>query len=102
MRLHSSIVPKISIFESVSWLRAGQGLECVGVWRERTMCVAQAADRAAEAAMRALLHLRLPSHGVFGEEGGLEAGAGEWTWVLDPIDGTKSFITGALSCAVRH
>ena len=46
--------------------------------------------------MRQVLRQRLPSHGVFGEEGGLEAGAGEWTWVLDPIDGTKSFITGSL------
>lgn len=49
--------------------------------------------------MRQVLRKRLPSHGVFGEEGGLEAGAGEWTWVLDPIDGTKSFITGSVPAA---
>ncbi|GAQ80943.1 bifunctional phosphatase [Klebsormidium nitens] len=54
------------------------------------------ADRAAEAAMRALIHQHFPHHGVFGEEAGLElgAGSGENVWVLDPIDGTKSFITG--------
>ena len=60
-----------------------------------------AADRAAEAAMRALVAARAPSHSVFGEEAGLTRGRaplapGEtpYCWVLDPIDGTKSFITG--------
>ncbi len=56
-----------------------------------------AADRAAEAAMRALVAARAPTHAVFGEEGGLSRGTGgaeEYVWVLDPIDGTKSFITG--------
>jgi inositol-phosphate phosphatase/L-galactose 1-phosphate phosphatase/histidinol-phosphatase len=57
-----------------------------------------AADRAAEAAMRALIAARAPSHAVFGEEAGLTRGAAgggeQYVWVLDPIDGTKSFITG--------
>jgi inositol-phosphate phosphatase/L-galactose 1-phosphate phosphatase/histidinol-phosphatase len=55
------------------------------------------ADRAAEVTMRALIAARFPSHAVFGEEGGLTRGVGaseELVWVLDPIDGTKSFITG--------
>jgi inositol-phosphate phosphatase / L-galactose 1-phosphate phosphatase / histidinol-phosphatase len=55
------------------------------------------ADKAAEEAMRALIHEAFPEHGVFGEEGGLELGKGsgaKFVWVLDPIDGTKSFITG--------
>ena len=55
------------------------------------------ADRAAEAAMRALIAKRAPTHAVFGEEAGLTRGVGgaeEYVWVLDPIDGTKSFITG--------
>jgi hypothetical protein len=55
------------------------------------------ADREAEAAMRTLIKATFPQHGVFGEEHGLELGSGEgadWLWVLDPIDGTKSFITG--------
>ena len=57
------------------------------------------ADRAAEAAMRALVAGECPEHAVFGEEGGLTRGRGvaggeEYVWVLDPIDGTKSFITG--------
>lgn len=52
------------------------------------------ADRAAERAIRALLAERLPGHGVIGEEyGSADAGA-EWVWVLDPIDGTRAFVTG--------
>jgi hypothetical protein len=52
------------------------------------------ADRNAEAAMRKLIQARYPSHGVLGEEFGLERVDAELCWVLDPIDGTKSFITG--------
>src|SRR3954454_13011071 len=53
-----------------------------------------AADRAAEAAMRALIKRSFPEHGIVGEEHGNENTAAEYVWVLDPIDGTKSFITG--------
>ena len=52
------------------------------------------ADRAAELAMRNAIGAAFPSHGVYGEEAGMQGGGGEWVWVLDPIDGTKSFITG--------
>jgi inositol-phosphate phosphatase/L-galactose 1-phosphate phosphatase/histidinol-phosphatase len=52
------------------------------------------ADREAETAMRAILGARVPEHGVYGEEHGVERGDAEWLWVLDPIDGTRAFITG--------
>ena len=52
------------------------------------------ADREAEAAMRDLIRAHFPQHGVLGEEFGAEATDAEHVWVLDPIDGTKSFITG--------
>ena len=52
------------------------------------------ADRAAEAAMRRLIGEAFPHHGVIGEEFGAERQDSEYVWVLDPIDGTKSFITG--------
>jgi inositol-phosphate phosphatase/L-galactose 1-phosphate phosphatase/histidinol-phosphatase len=52
------------------------------------------ADRAAEAAMRHLIAARFPEHGIIGEEFGRERAEAEFTWVLDPIDGTKSFISG--------
>jgi myo-inositol-1(or 4)-monophosphatase len=50
------------------------------------------ADRRAEEAMRAFLAKECPGHGVLGEELGETAGDGRHQWVLDPIDGTKSFI----------
>ena len=52
------------------------------------------ADREAEAAMRAAIGRAFPEHGVIGEEYGRERPDAEFVWVLDPIDGTKSFITG--------
>jgi inositol-phosphate phosphatase / L-galactose 1-phosphate phosphatase / histidinol-phosphatase len=53
-----------------------------------------AADRAAERAMRDLIAKRFPDHGIIGEEFGPEREEAEFVWVLDPIDGTKSFISG--------
>ena len=53
-----------------------------------------AADRAAELAMRDLIERRFPEHGIIGEEFGRVREDAEFVWVLDPIDGTKSFISG--------
>jgi inositol-phosphate phosphatase / L-galactose 1-phosphate phosphatase / histidinol-phosphatase len=52
------------------------------------------ADRAAEAAMRALIERHFPEDGIIGEEHGSVRAEAEHVWVLDPIDGTKSFISG--------
>ncbi len=52
------------------------------------------ADREAEQAMRARIEARFPADGIFGEEFGTVREDAEWVWVLDPIDGTKSFISG--------
>jgi histidinol phosphatase-like enzyme (inositol monophosphatase family) len=52
------------------------------------------ADREAESAMRTLIEAYHPDHGVVGEEHGTLRGDAEYVWVLDPIDGTKAFITG--------
>jgi myo-inositol-1(or 4)-monophosphatase len=52
------------------------------------------ADRAAEAVMRRLIKASFPQHGIVGEEFGSEREDAEYVWVLDPIDGTKSFISG--------
>jgi myo-inositol-1(or 4)-monophosphatase len=53
-----------------------------------------AADHAAETAMRTLIRRTFPDHGIIGEEYGRERPDAEYVWVLDPIDGTKSFISG--------
>ncbi|MEX0591150.1 MAG: histidinol-phosphatase [Xanthobacteraceae bacterium] len=52
------------------------------------------ADRAAETAMRTLIRKTFPAHGIVGEEFGDERADARYVWVLDPIDGTKSFISG--------
>lgn len=52
------------------------------------------ADRGAEAAIRALIEAEYPDHGILGEEYGEKKGESPLTWVLDPIDGTRAFITG--------
>src|SRR6516225_5579647 len=52
------------------------------------------ADRGAEAAMRRLIAQTFPAHGVIGEEYGRVRPEAEYVWVLDPIDGTKSFVSG--------
>ena len=53
-----------------------------------------AADREAEAAMRAILEGAVPGHGILGEELGAVRTDAEYVWVLDPLDGTQSFLTG--------
>lgn len=52
------------------------------------------ADRGAERAIRALLKAERPQDGILGEEYGAEPGTSGRTWVIDPIDGTRAFITG--------
>jgi histidinol phosphatase-like enzyme (inositol monophosphatase family) len=52
------------------------------------------ADRQAEQAIRAVIRAEYPDHGILGEELGLENDASPHIWVIDPIDGTRSFISG--------
>ncbi len=52
------------------------------------------ADRDAETAIRALIEEHYPDHGILGEEHGTKPGTSPFKWVLDPIDGTRSFISG--------
>jgi myo-inositol-1(or 4)-monophosphatase len=52
------------------------------------------ADRAAEVVMRGMIESTFPSHGIIGEEFGSARENAEYVWVLDPIDGTKAFISG--------
>jgi myo-inositol-1(or 4)-monophosphatase len=71
------------------WFRAGLPIE-----RKGDASPVTAADRAAEQAMRAVLAEAFPTHGILGEEFGEDRPEASLKWVLDPIDGTKSFITG--------
>lgn len=58
------------------------------------------ADRDAETSIRTLIRARYPGHGIYGEEHGFEGGDSGLTWVIDPIDGTRAFITGQLHWGV--
>ena len=57
------------------------------------------ADRAVEELLRSRIMERYPEHGIFGEEFGEESGNG-LTWVIDPIDGTRAFMSGMLHWGV--
>jgi myo-inositol-1(or 4)-monophosphatase len=57
------------------------------------------ADRAAETIIRAAITRQFPDHGIDGEEQGRAPGRSKFTWVIDPIDGTRSFILGHLHWA---
>jgi histidinol phosphatase-like enzyme (inositol monophosphatase family) len=71
--------------------RAGGAVENKGATRFDPVT---AADREAEAAMRRLIASHFPAHGIIGEEYGPDRPDAEFVWVLDPIDGTRSFILG--------
>lgn len=73
------------------WFRAPLAVEDKG---GRLYDPVTVADKAAEEAMRALIQARYPEHGILGEEHGVAVGSSPLTWVLDPIDGTRAFITG--------
>jgi myo-inositol-1(or 4)-monophosphatase len=52
------------------------------------------ADQGAEKAIRALIDTHYPDHGIHGEEFGVKETDGPFEWVLDPVDGTRAFISG--------
>jgi histidinol phosphatase-like enzyme (inositol monophosphatase family) len=52
------------------------------------------ADRDTETVLRNAIEARFPTHGILGEEHGEKPGTCGWRWILDPIDGTRSFICG--------
>jgi histidinol phosphatase-like enzyme (inositol monophosphatase family) len=52
------------------------------------------ADREAESLIRRMIQTRFPAHGILGEEFGIENEGADYQWVIDPIDGTKTFMTG--------
>jgi myo-inositol-1(or 4)-monophosphatase len=78
---------------SGDFIRPLFGSRTVAVELKADQTPVTAADRGAEELMREMIAKRFPSHGVLGEELGPDRADAELVWVLDPIDGTKSFAT---------
>ena len=77
------------------------GKVALGYYRDRPAAETKAdgspvtiADRAAERAAREWIASRFPGDGIVGEEFGVQAGDARRRWIIDPIDGTKSFVRG--------
>jgi inositol-phosphate phosphatase / L-galactose 1-phosphate phosphatase / histidinol-phosphatase len=74
----------------------------LGYWRQDLEIIDKAdespvtiADRSAEARIREMIEARYPEHGIAGEEYGRVRMDAEYVWSLDPVDGTKAFISGS-------
>ena len=72
----------------------GYFLKKLGVKQKSDRTPVTIADRGAEKIMRRLIEIAFPTHGIVGEEFGTQNADADYVWVLDPIDGTKSFISG--------
>lgn len=92
-------------FLALAHAMADAAAETIRPWFRKRMAVdAKAdaspvtiADRDAETAMRGMIEAAFPEHGIRGEEFGACRTEADWIWVLDPIDGTKSFLSGSLA-----
>ncbi|HEX6962895.1 MAG TPA: histidinol-phosphatase, partial [Lacipirellula sp.] len=76
--------------ETLRWFRGAE----LGLERKGDGSPVTAADRAAECLLREQIAAAFPDDSILGEEYGETVGTSPYRWVLDPIDGTKSFITG--------
>jgi len=74
---------------TLAYFNAGAGVESKADGTPVT-----AADREAEATMRRIIARAFPDHGILGEEEGETAGSAPSRWIIDPLDGTRSFVRG--------
>lgn len=86
---HAKAIAEIAAKSAMRYFRGRLGIE----FKQDESPVTQA-DKAVEAEVRAYLSQHFPDHGVFGEEEGQDMGDGRHMWVIDPIDGTRSFLSG--------
>jgi len=89
--------------------RAARDVDLLPVTRKRHNDFVTEVDHAAEQAVIEVLHRAYPEHAILAEESGATAGSSgesEYTWIIDPLDGTTNFIHGfpqyAVSIALRH
>jgi histidinol phosphatase-like enzyme (inositol monophosphatase family) len=90
-----SLLPQATeISKEVSRRFFKKPLETIGMVSKADASPVTAADLEIEARLRELIEKNFPNHGIIGEEHGTTNSDAEFVWVLDPIDGTKSFISG--------
>jgi myo-inositol-1(or 4)-monophosphatase len=89
--------------------RAARDVDILPVTRKRYNDFVTEVDKAAERAVIEILHKTYPEHAILAEESGAlpgSAGKSEFTWIIDPLDGTTNFIHGfpqyAVSIGLRH
>jgi myo-inositol-1(or 4)-monophosphatase len=88
--------------------RAARDVELLSVTRKRHNDFVTEVDHAAERAVIEVLHRAYPDHAILAEESGASGGSqeSEYTWIIDPLDGTTNFIHGfpqyAVSIALKH
>jgi myo-inositol-1(or 4)-monophosphatase len=89
--------------------RAARDVDLLWVARKRHADFVTEVDHAAEQAVIEILHRAYPDHAILAEESGAkagQAGESEYTWIIDPLDGTTNFIHGfpqyAVSIGLRH
>ena len=88
----ASQLADVAAEQTLKWFRA-PALLTHNKWSEGFDPVTEA-DKAAEAAMRALLKAQRPEDSVIGEEAQNTVGTSGLSWVLDPIDGTRGYVSG--------
>ena len=87
--------------------RAARDIEGITVSRKRQSDFVTEVDKAAEAEIIDILLRAFPDHAILAEESGSQGNAGsDYTWIIDPLDGTTNFIHGfpqyAVSIALKH
>jgi myo-inositol-1(or 4)-monophosphatase len=93
--LFLSLLPKATVISrEVSGKFFKKPLAEIGMVSKADESPVTAADIEIESRLRDLILSQFPDHGIIGEEQGNHRTDAEFVWVLDPIDGTKSFITG--------
>ena len=94
--LHAVVAPWLAEAGRIAlqWFRSDAVAEDKGAGRAAYDPVTEA-DRAIEDVLRAGISARFPDHEIVGEERGTTGPAGRYRWMIDPIDGTKAFVSGS-------
>jgi histidinol phosphatase-like enzyme (inositol monophosphatase family) len=91
--IRNTLLDAAVIAAGITLPRFRQGIAVDNKWTVGFDPVTEA-DREAERVIRELIGERFPDHGIIGEEWDAKPAASAFSWIIDPIDGTRAFITG--------